>query len=212
MPLYLKLLLLGFSVTSAKHIFNWYSLQDLIENPLSLTNSPVVLSLCPIPLHSRKQLMSYDELAGWLAGWVGLCLFCTVHSDLAHSGPSGHLRDLAIPPLLLPEACSHQKACGFTLAQVPLLAPSGFYSLSSVKDEVPAVRYHLASTFKFWAGDFFVSLVSPVAARGACSIEKAVHELSFKEAMERAMIDIYHSKLSEASACSKKDYWCASSE
>lgn len=59
---------------------------------------------------------------------------------------------------------------------------------------------------------FFVSLVSPVAARGACSIEKAVHELSFKEAMERAMIDIYHSKLSEASACSKKDYWCASSE
>lgn len=70
MPLYLKLLLLGFSITSAKHIFNWYSLQDLIKNSLSLTNSPVDLSLCPIPLHWWKQLMSYDELADWLAGWL----------------------------------------------------------------------------------------------------------------------------------------------
>lgn len=105
--------------------------------------------------------MSYDELVGWLAClWsvknpgVGLCLFCAVHSEPAHSGPSGYLRDLTISPLLWPEACSHQKVCGFTLAQVPLLAPSGFYSLSSVKREVPAVRYHLACTFKFWASDF----------------------------------------------------------
>lgn len=158
----------------------------------------------------------------WLAGWLalclwsvntsvaGFCLFCFVHSEPVHSGPLGHLRDIATPstpPPPWPEASHHPKPVDSLWPKYYLHSPGASIasSVGSVRSQLSDLSSHVPSSA---ALVIYCQLVSPEVSTGGQGGEKGVHELSFHGAVERAVMDTSCPQMTEVSAFSTKNCLC----